>query len=194
MQDRDDSGRLPAGRRARPDWAAIRAAYEADNETVREICAAHGIRSACLYERRAAEGWRRRADRRKPSRAARARAVPRPSGRARSGERAALVRRLYRRFTSQLEALDARLESVGDAAAATDGEKEARALATLARTLEKLIEIEDGIGRADAARTGGARDRTEHDVDRLRLALARRIERLARSAGEGPVPDEPEEA
>lgn len=173
------------GRRAPPDWAAVRAAYLHGGESVAELCAAHAITTKMLYRRRAAEGWPPRSELR------RRRAGPRPAG---GVDRAALVRQLYLRFARQLAALDARLDGAAGDGAPADGERQARALATLARTLEKLIGIEDGLGRAGASGGDADTDMTADDIDRHRLALARRLERLARSAGAEPLPGQPDGA
>ncbi len=100
-----------------------------------------------------------------------------------------MVARLYGAFDRQLSELERRFfspaESVGDDEraparrnggdeGAAAGERDARILATLAKTLEQLIALDGDEGGAKESDDGGA-------LDELRAALAERLGRL----GEG---------
>lgn len=87
-------------------------------------------------------------------------------------DRQMIVSRLWRTADQQIAACAARMKD-GDAA---EAEKEARALATLAKTVRELFEIDrasqpDRVG-ADAGGT------TDVELDQFRSELARELERL----------------
>lgn len=110
-----------------------------------------------------------------------------PGPRAAAAARGHLLGRLWRAAERQLDEIEQRLHA-GDAEAAprlpADAEKDARALAVLARTLRELAALE-----ADAHKTRKARadDDTVRDLDAFRRELARRLDRL-RAGGAGPEP------
>ncbi|HXK54858.1 MAG TPA: hypothetical protein PK405_09250 [Hyphomicrobiales bacterium] len=166
-----------------PDWAAIRRAYVESAEPVARICARYHVARGPLYRAIAARGWPRRRDR----------AGGAGGGGGKSG-RAALLDSLYRRLERHLGAAAPQTGSAENGASGQPepaGEREARTLATLARTLEKLIELEDGMkGPGGQEREAGAPD--ERDIERLRAELARKFARLARSRGGEPLPEGPE--
>lgn len=160
-----------------PDWAALRHAYVSGSEPVPVICARHGVTRHALYRRLEAENWPRRSQR------------AGSAGRARksrsAGARAVLLASLYRRLERHLGAPAEDSGEAGEGGEAAN-EREARTLATLARTLEKLIELEDGLKRQADGKEEGAGD--ERDIERLRVELARRFARLAKSGGDQPLP------
>ncbi|MGQ3672542.1 hypothetical protein ACT6QG_09120 [Xanthobacter sp. TB0136] len=67
---------------------------------------------------------------------------------------------------------------------AADSEKDARALALIARTLRELTAAED-----EAIRTHAATGEDDHvrDLDEFRRELAHRLERLCAGGGAGPA-------
>lgn len=185
------------------DADALRRAYEQGVATVDAICAEFNVKPHLLYRRARAEGWRLRkaplqpaAKPRRSGAAAKARrkaagtrrpaATPAASNEPGTPEREALIRRLYRRFERHLADSDLRLGGAGEGGSESAAEREARTLSTLARTLEKLIELEQDAARR--ARPAAPEAMMEQDVDRLREELARRIRRAARGGedGEGP--------
>jgi hypothetical protein len=84
-----------------------------------------------------------------------------------------MIARLYRAFERQVADIETRLAVPG----ARSDEKDARALGTLARTLETLIALD-----RDA---GAQRDEPEpKDSDQLRAELARRIRSWAEEGEE----------
>ncbi len=135
--------------------------------TVTEICRLGRISRTALYRRSAKEGWRgRKKDAAKP--AAKSGKSKKP---AKEPHRADLVGRLYRAFERQVADAEARLSDAALEGAA--GEKEARTLGTLARTLEKLIELQ---GELEDKKPDDSGERV--DILRLRRKLARRIARM----------------
>jgi hypothetical protein len=165
---------------AGPDWAALRAAYVSGSAPVPEICARHGVTRHALYQRIDAENWPRRSDRRIGSRDAGAKG---------DSARAALLASLYRRLERHLGAPSEGSGEAGEGGEAAN-EREARTLATLARTLEKLIELEDGLKRQAGGKEEGVGD--ERDIERLRAELARRFARLAESGCNQPLSRRPD--
>lgn len=104
----------------------------------------------------------------------RRRKKPRPVDRAR------LIERLYLAIDHNLQLLEQRMKDDTTPTAA-DGERDARALATAIRNIEKVTELEAGTERdANAPRENG-HGFTSADADRLRLELAERILRICRS-------------
>lgn len=163
---------------AAPDWAALRRAYVSGSEPVPAICARHGVTRHALYRRLEAENW--------PRRSQMGKSVARQgTGSGDAGARAALLASLYRRLERHLSSPGEDAGEAGEGSEATS-EREARTLATLARTLEKLIELEDGLKRQAGDKEEGAGD--ERDIERLRAELARRFARLAKSGGDQPLP------
>lgn len=149
--ERAADGRLAAPRPADPDWPAIRADYEADDLTIVEICARHGVALSALYARRRKQQW---APRQPPT----------------YDERAEIITRLFRLLDRHLQLMEA---DMGKSESKT-GEKEARVLSSLARTLDKLIEMDAGERKR---RPIASRD---SDMAALRRELAERIVKLSK--------------
>jgi hypothetical protein len=95
-------------------------------------------------------------------------------------DRAGLIQRLYAAIENNLQALEQRMND-DTTPSAVDGERDARALGTAIRNLEKVTELETGPQRNAQHRDRG---RTAEDADRLRRELAERILRLRRQRGE----------
>lgn len=101
----------------------------------------------------------------------------------RPADRAELIRRLYAAIDRNLQALELRMTDDATPTAA-DGERDARALGTAIRNLEKVTELESGTERnTDTARERAA-PLSGDEADRLRLELAERILRLRRQRGD----------
>jgi hypothetical protein len=120
-------------------------------------------------------------------------------GRAARASRVDLVERLWTAASRQVEAHEARLTGLAPAEAASEGH--AKALATLARTIKELIDMDAAAIAVDRALED---EDNPHDRDpdaamaslaSLREALARRMGLLAEpGAGELPGGAEPEGA
>ncbi len=112
---------------------------------------------------------------------------------ARPQTRKALVARLWRAAARQVALIEARLGAAeaGIAGAsgtshadAPDPEKDAKLLASLARTLRELVLLDEAVAPRPAARPReDDDDEPPRDPDDFRRELARRLERL-RGAGE----------
>lgn len=119
-------------------------------------------------------------------------AVARPSGRP---DRRGLLRRLWRAAERQINEIETRLAratepaSAGEAPRApADTEKDARALAVLARTLRELSVLDKDAGKTRKVKP---QDDAVRDLDTFRRELARRLDRLgAEQDGDAP-PGEP---
>lgn len=141
----------------RETWNRVRRLYEQTATPLKAIGAEVGVSNAAICNRAAHEGWIRFAGARKSRRQ-----LPKiPS-------RAELIARLYRAFEKQIEEVEARFGE----ASADAGEQDARTLGTLARTLEKLIEL-------DREQTGDRDKEEPADLARLRQTLSDRLRRLA---------------
>lgn len=123
------------------------------------------------------------------------RRAARPSGtapKASASPRRRLLARLWRAAERQVADIEARLGQAVDAEDASpsgprrsaDTEKDARALALLARTLRELSAAEERADPARSSKAGTANDDSTRDLDSFRRELARRLERL-RAEGEG---------
>ncbi|MFS8039240.1 terminase gpP N-terminus-related DNA-binding protein [Xanthobacter sp. AM11] len=116
-----------------------------------------------------------------------------PGARAAAPARGHLLARLWRAAERQLDEIEERLARAMPAAgeteaaaprAAGDAEKDARALAVLARTLRELSALE---AEARKTRKAEAEHDTVRDLDAFRRELARRLDRL-RADGAGAEP------
>jgi len=144
------------------DWLKIREVYEAGEDTIRAICTVYRIHPATLYKIARAQGWKLRTNGRLK------RANPQKA-KQNQPDRQTLIDRLYKAFDRQMGEFEAHSNAAGD-----DGvtEKDARTLGSLARTLEKLIELKQETEGADDNQNKGV------DIERLREELARRLERV----------------
>jgi hypothetical protein len=189
-----------------PDWASIRRRYEETQDRIQDICADAGLDRGRFETRRKRERWRRQNPR--PFPPLRARAVvspgdppstlppepPEPSQAPRIASRLLATPAARRRLLDRLvAAIDMKLEqlerrmttdlAVGEDATATDHEREARAIGALIDNLEKITEIETGIGNA-SAKSGSATTATDlaDEADRCRRELAERLHRIVEAA------------
>ncbi len=169
------------------DWRQVRAAYEGDRESVRAICRRFRIAPCTLYRRRAAEGWRWRGKRVKAKRPRQAasqamKPPPVPSRRVSGAARLRMVDKLFRTCAMQIDEIEARLaqkRATGDVAS----EQETRTLASLVRSIEKIMELDaqarTAYGRKKTATSGHHTGRTEP----WRQRLAERLVRFNEEAG-----------
>ena len=99
-------------------------------------------------------------------------------------DRRGLLKRLWRAAERQIDEIEGRLVRAaepGDEAPRPEPEKDARALAVLARTLRELTALE---AEAKKRRKAKDQDGTVRDLDTFRRELARRLDRL-REGGDG---------
>ncbi len=155
---------MPTGHTVTFDERALmRALYEGEPDmTVVEIAATIGVNRATVFDYAKENGWVRA--KRGPG--------PRPGPGSEPGNRRALLNSLWLAATRQVLALTARS---GEAGPGASGGVDAQALMAAVRTVEKLIEMEDGEPSGGADRTV---DEGPEDIDDFRNEIARRIENL----------------
>jgi hypothetical protein len=146
-----------------PDWVEIRKLYELGRVPVREICAAYGIHSGKLYYRAMRQGWRMR----------NAVHLDTEDGLTRK-------ERLSRQLLDALELRIALMdeESACEALTPDVAAKEARLIASLAKTLETLTAQDATQAKTDDTNKHGGRD-----LDAKRKDLAQRLAKLVGNAG-----------
>lgn len=163
-----------------PNWLAIRSAYERGDGTIKALCKMHNINTKMLYEKAKTEHWMMR-----ETRNVRGASTPEEKQTAEeekekavkdkgSTDKKTLISRLYSVFERQMAEFENNLIDAHDTEVT---EKDARTLGSLARTLEKLIELR---GEAELDEKIAAK---EVDIDRLREEITSRIERLRQRRG-----------
>jgi|GEM_PF-2580556 len=156
-----------------PVREAARRAYIEGDETVLEIGQRFGVSQYTIWRWRRTYGWPARGhagrrSRRKPARA---------------WMRAHLIARLYGALAKNLDLLEKNMTE--DEGAPRGDERSTRALGAIARTLEKLNDVEPGTDPAAAAAATAPKSRPRsaaapelEEAERLRLELAERILKL----------------
>ncbi len=144
---------------AAPDWAKLRHDYENGTRPVAEIAGEAGLTGQKLAIIARREGWALRGPSKPRSEATRA-----------------TLKRLKTLLQQRIADLEGQIASLGAEADAAASERDIRAVNTLVRTLEKVLELE----RKD--RTARSKRRRQHREfgDAERDALAQRLEALHR--------------
>jgi len=146
-----------------PDWPEARRLYEETGLSVVKIGEKLGLKDSRIRYRARKNGWVRQV--------CLTATLKDADGQARS----VMIARLYKAFEKQIGQLEARLEALFKSASAAtvtdlgDVDRTARTLASLARTLDTLIALEEA---------RGAKEEPGDDPDALRQELAARLERL----------------
>lgn len=166
-----------------PDWPAIRARYEARDEAVVDIAISLGMKIYALTQHAKSQGWKMRSARRTP---ATIEAKPPPQPKPITSTKEA-INRLKELVQSRIAKLEHSLASGGE------NERGINAANLLARTLEKVLELEEQ--QRKHTRLLASEGRRRDDAWREELAL--RLARFARggnsnhgaqpSGGEGTV-------
>ncbi len=141
------------------DWLEVRRDYESGERSIGEICERHGCSKYGLQQRRRGENW----EPRRP-------AYPKAFG---AGGKVSAAVRLRVLLVKKLEALEQR----GQLDEKIDPADPLKGMLTLARALEKTIDIEAKEKRRDEGEAAGRLIIN----DATREALARRLEALADS-------------
>ncbi|HXF53000.1 MAG TPA: helix-turn-helix domain-containing protein [Hyphomicrobiaceae bacterium] len=156
-----------------PVREAVRRAYVEGDETVIDISQRFGVSEHTIWRWRRAYGW--------PARGHRGRRLRRKP--ARASMRAYLIARLYRALLKNLDLLEKSMTE--DEGAPRGDERSTRALGAIARTLEKLNDVEPGTDPAAVAPATAPKSRPRsaaapelEEAERLRLELAERILKL----------------
>lgn len=109
-----------------------------------------------------------------------------------SGDRVALVRRIWRTAEAQVRDIEDRLAAAGQEP--PERERDARMLAVLVKTLRELVAIDAALPAGKAGKVGKAAaeadddDPVPRDIDEFRRELARRIDALVASRADRGVP------
>jgi len=189
-----------------PDWAAIRRHYEDTQDTVTAICNAAGISRSSFEAHRKRQKWRRKNPRpfppprgqpgipapdqaETPPAAAQTAADVPPVLLATPVARRGLLDRLVAAISMKLEQLERRMTNdlaAGEDSTATDHEREARAIGALIDNLDKITEIETGIG-TPTGKSGATLPATDlaDEAERCRRELAERLQRIVEAAEKG---------
>lgn len=134
-----------------PDWAQIRAEYEAGTTPVRTIAARHGVTLDRINKRRAQQIWR-----------------PRRLWRSRGGRRM-VVSRLMHLLEKQIAQLETKLNS-NEAFDMSD----TKIIETMTRTFEKLEQLQDAQNKAETGKSA----RLDPELEAVREKLIRRVQEL----------------
>ena len=140
-------------------WARVRERYENGIESVTAIAAEAGITRQALAARARSEGWKLRGY----------------VGKRAQGTRATLAR--FKALLQQrLSEFEAQIGTLSAEASAATSERDIRAMNTLVRTLEKVLELE----RKERARRIAKAKQDRRFDDAERVALAEKLEGLHR--------------
>jgi len=129
------------------DWAAIQSAYEAGQISVGAICQKHAMSKTVLYAAVHEGGW-----------------IMRTAGA--PVQRQALITRLFKVLDRQINQMETTMTKTGD--------REVSLLGNLAKTLEKLIEIED------RERKVRKTPQNSREMAELRSRITQRIDRISK--------------
>jgi hypothetical protein len=157
-------------------WDEVRRAYVETDETVRNIAAGHGIPLWRLHDRARRDGWPRRCPPRPKTK---------PFADATIDVRRRLVRRLFRILESEFELMEKRMQTQledpdkANLVPAGERERDARTVATLVRSLDKVTEIAADLDRTSGGKPGSASaDELFAEADRFRRELAERLSKF----------------
>ena len=145
-------------------WASARQRYEQGAEAVSAIAADLRITAQALTTRARTLGWKLRGTTKKKK----------------AGTRET-IQRLKSLLQQRLSELEAQIGVLGEAASAASSERDIRAMNTLVRTLEKVLELE----RKDRAQRSKQRKLSRDFDDAEREALADKLDALRREHGHG---------
>jgi transposase-like protein len=178
---------VPAAQLPPETVARVRELYSAGELTIAEICRVCGVTEYTLYYW--VNGGPRSGPRHLEPLPHRIAKIPRSGHRRRlRGDRASLVKRMWRAAEAQVRDIEERL--LRDAQPADERERDARVLAVLGKTMRDLGAFDqtqaDAAPRKDASRDDD--DPIPRDVDELRRELARKVEILRRRRADAGPP------
>ena len=140
-------------------WARVRKRYEEGREAVSTIAGEAGITRQALTNKARSEGWKLRG-----------------APRTRPGNTRDTLARFKALLQQRLSEFEAQIGSLSAEASAATSERDIRAMNTLVRTLEKVLELE----RKERARKSTKRKLSRRFEDAEREALAEKLEGLHR--------------
>lgn len=148
------------------DWDRIRADYEIGKRKVKEIAAEHGIKFQKISARATRDGWPTRNEVRATQRTATGAPLP--------VDAEALAGRLIKLIAREIADVEAQRKVTRDEAL---GERQARRLASLVRSADKLHEIEQAARQAKKNDPESDRERQIAEEDRVYAELQSRFAR-----------------
>lgn len=159
------------------DWETIRAEYEIGARPLAEIALEHKITTQKITRRARDESWPKRGE----VEEAKALATELPE------DAEALAARLTKLIAREIADIERQRKTERDEA---EGERQARRLATLVRSIDKLHEIEKAARQAKKNDPESDKARRRAEDEALRAGLESRLARLFAAADEARVPEE----
>ena len=163
------------------DWETIRAEYEIGKRRLSEIAFDHGIHCNRILARAKTENWPKRGEVAEEQRLETE--LPQDAE--------ALAARLTRLIAREIADIERQRKTMRDEA---EGERQARRLATLVRSIDKLHEIEKAARLAKRNDPEADKARRRAEDESIRAELESRLSRLAGGGGKGRVPQKPDAA
>ena len=159
------------------DWETIRAEYEIGKRSLPDIAFENGIHYNKIIGRARTEGWPKRGEVEEPQKVA--------TELAEDGE--ARAARLTRLIAREIADIERQRKTERDDA---EGERQARRLATLVRSIDKLHEIEKAARQAKKNDPDSDKARRRAEDEAIRAGLESRLARLFAAADQAQVPEE----
>lgn len=156
------------------DWDRIRADYEIGARKLKEIAVEHQISTQKIAARATRDGWPKRAE-------VRAERWPRGGGAPLPVDAEALAGRLIKLIAREIADVEAQRKVTRDEAL---GERQARRLASLVRSADKLHEIEQAARQAKKNDPESDRKKRREEDERIYADLQRRFALLFADADE----------
>ena len=163
------------------DWETIRADYEIGKRPLDEIALEHRITRQKISSRARAENWPKRGEVAEEQRLETE--LPQDAE--------ALAARLTKLIAREIADIERQRKTMRDEA---EGERQARRLATLVRSIDKLHEIEKAARLAKRNDPEADKARRRAEDESIRAELESRLSRLAGGGGKGRVPQKPDAA
>ncbi len=146
-------------------WEHIRARYEQGEESVKQIAETVGLSGIVLSKKAKAWGWTMRG---------KARVMARAVAPSKAETTSVTIRRLKDMLQSRIKQLELQIDDIGKDVSALANEREIRAVNTLVRTLEKVLDLE----RKDRSKRKKTAIEFKRFDEQQRLDLADKIGRL----------------
>jgi len=163
------------------DWETIRADYEIGRKRLSDIGFEHGIHYNRIIARAKAESWPKRGEVEQEKRLETE--LPQDAE--------ALAARLTKLIAREIADIERQRKTTRDEA---EGERQARRIATLVRSIDKLHEIEKAARLAKRNDPEADRAKRRAEDERIRAGLESRLARLAGAGGKGRLPQKPDAA
>lgn len=146
-------------------WELIRARYEQGQETVKQIAETIGLSGIVLSKKAKAWGWAMRG---------KVKVAVKVAVATKAETTTATIKRLKELLQSRITQLEVQIDDIGKDISALANEREIRAVNTLVRTLEKVLDLE----RKDRSKRKKTNIEFQRFDEQQRLDLADKIGRL----------------